>query len=604
MNQSLTGTAAADTLTGEVGNDTINGGAGNDILAGGIGNDTINGEGDDDVIDGGLGNDVIDGGTGNDIITDNAGREGTIAGGDGNDVITAALTRNRAIDGGDGNDTIRFGNANSYGLLGFFYTGATITGGAGDDTIESYNEGVTIDGGSGHDTIVTGSAATITLGADSDILRVSQAVVANYKPSTVTDFQAGAGGDAIDLTASLALNPLGWNYEGNPFATGEIRLLQSGADVLVQGKTGAPQGGGYSTFLILQNTNIAAFIAENFSGYSPTGAPPADQVIIGTPGPDSLTGGIGNDTISGLGDNDILNGGFGADHLIGGEGNDLLEDHWGGDTLEGGNGNDILLIVRDRDHIPTTTVLMDGGDGDDIITFQGRNGSAGAGSIIGGAGNDVIATTLFNGAIDAGDGNDQVALAAASGTVALGAGNDLLTIATNSSSDVAIDGGSGNDDITIHDGSVNAGDGDDIIRARRTHDLTLGAGKDLVIITALDTTSTIEDFQVGEEGDRLDLSLFGAFPFGPNGPLMIEQIGADTRIRSNLMVPTVILLKNVTVSDLSTYNLGASTGFYNPAARNFAGTPGPDTYISADGNDSLSGQGLGRHRSTAPAAMT
>ena len=59
----------------------------------------------------------------------------------------------------------------------------------------------------------------------------------------VTDFQAGAGGDVFDLPDFFAHNKLGFGYVGNPFSIpangADARLVQSGADVLVQAGGGS-----------------------------------------------------------------------------------------------------------------------------------------------------------------------------------------------------------------------------------------------------------------------------------------------------------------------------------------------------------------------------
>lgn len=59
-----------------------------------------------------------------------------------------------------------------------------------------------------------------------------------------------------------------------------------------------------------------------------------NQVIVGTTGPDSLSGGNGHDSLFGLGGADTLSGGNGKDYASGGS---------GADTINGNNGKDVLL---------------------------------------------------------------------------------------------------------------------------------------------------------------------------------------------------------------------------------------------------------------------
>jgi YD repeat-containing protein len=61
-NNSITGSAVADTIEGGVGNDTLDGVAGNDTLKGGAGNDSLLGGAGNDVFYGGAGSDTMAGG--------------------------------------------------------------------------------------------------------------------------------------------------------------------------------------------------------------------------------------------------------------------------------------------------------------------------------------------------------------------------------------------------------------------------------------------------------------------------------------------------------------------------------------------------------------
>ena len=628
----LTGTAGADSLAGGIGSDTINGGGGNDTLTGGFGHDQIDGGEGDDWIDGGLGSDTILGGDGHDVIVDHYGYRGTIEGGAGNDTITvdvgivpglpapqpaAPPLFMRTIHGGDGDDVISF--------VGYAqYSQSTITGGGGHDTItiagltnvdagdgndivDARWVGSTVNAGAGEDRVrMAGSssstaASTVTLGAGRDLLQLSAQIQNGFTALVVTDFESGTGGDVFDLPDLLINNPFGWNYSGNPFAAGHLRLVQAGADVALQGRL---PSGSYVTVVTFQNELLGTFTADNFGGYDPNGAPPPGQVIVGTEGDDTLGGGIGDDLIQGLGGNDRLTGGFGDDRLEGGEGNDTLDGQWGADTLEGGagddllsdtihgndtlrggDGNDTITVSRPIDN-SVSTLVLEGGAGDDVIFARGARNTNGSAlltnaAITGGAGNDRITTAGLNGTVGSGDGDDVLDITSMwSGAISSGAGNDTVTYRG-----VFIMGG----------GTTDLGSGDDVLRlefsaqtSTSEHRLTLGAGRDTVLV---DTASRADilDFQPGEEGDRLDLSVFGTHPFHVGGPrLSISQQGADVVI-SETQLGRFFILRNVQAADLSTYNLGVPTGFFDPQDRTFVGTAGEDHYISADGDDSLSG---------------
>ena len=173
--------------------------------------------------------------------------------------------------------------------------------------------------------------------------------------------------------------------------------------------------------------------------------------IIGTPGPDTLTGTMfteviiglgGNDTINGAGGNDILCGGEGFDTVLGGPGFDALRGDEQGDFLDGGDQADV----------------MSGGDGNDWLD-AGPGTSAGD-ELVGGPGTDVadyssrptapLAITLDNVADDgaAGEGDN---VRSDFEIVHGGAGNDRLVGSTGANDlhggagDDALDGGFGTD---------------------------------------------------------------------------------------------------------------------------------------------------------------
>ena len=76
-----------------------------------------------------------------------------------------------------------------------------------------------------------------------------------------------------------------------------------------------------------------------------------DDMVLGRRIADTIEGGLGNDTICGLG---------GADVVMGNEGRDLLMTGRGNDSLFGGSGADELRGRKDND-------LLSGGDGWDIL---------------------------------------------------------------------------------------------------------------------------------------------------------------------------------------------------------------------------------------------
>ena len=106
-------------------------------------------------------------------------------------------------------------------------------------------------------------------------------------------------------------------------------------------------------------------LSERCAGLRPT--------VVGTDGPDVLTGtdhadvimGLGgDDRITGLNGHDVLCGGAGADIVDGGNGDDVLLGGFGADLLRGGNGNDRLTGGPGVD-------VLDGGRGTNVLAAEG-----------------------------------------------------------------------------------------------------------------------------------------------------------------------------------------------------------------------------------------
>ena len=76
---------------------------------------------------------------------------------------------------------------------------------------------------------------------------------------------------------------------------------------------------------------------------APLGSGGCGNALMGTNGPETLTGGAEGDVIFGLGGKDLIRGRRGHDCLIGGSGDDRLEGQLGADRLTGGRGRDVLV---------------------------------------------------------------------------------------------------------------------------------------------------------------------------------------------------------------------------------------------------------------------
>ncbi|MEA1649976.1 hypothetical protein UAJ10_13275 [Nitrospirillum sp. BR 11164] len=528
-----------------------------------------------DTLTGTSGDDVLVGLAGNDALTDRAGGNDQLFGQDGNDTLTisrlgTAASNTVLLDGGAGDDTLSFDGGDR------LTDTVTAEGGTGNDVISILGAAnATIDAGDGDDvvTINLGGTATVTLGAGADTVTLAEPAVRSAGESiTVTDFQPGI--DQLNLTPYLTIAS-NWNTLTNPFANGILRLVQSGADTQLQID---PTGGGtnWSTLITFQNTTASAFTARDL-GYDPNGwiyGTTAADTISGTPSIYKIRGLDGNDSITGGDGNNVLEGGNGDDTLIGGTGDDVLygnnADNSGGDTgadfladsrggndrLFGQDGNDILTVNR-IGLMAASTVLLDGGAGDDSLIFTGLYKDTV--TLVGGAGNDTItATGASTATINAGDGNDVVTVDAA---------------------------------------------------GQQTSTVTLGAGTDTLVpnwttpITPIAGTITVTDFQVGT--DQVQLGTFlghvltnwnqNLNPFG-NGFLRLMQSGSDTLLQLDAngggdSWSTFITFQNTTAGTFTAHDLG-----YTPDGSTI-GTAGNDTLTDTtvggsrlfglDGNDTL-----------------
>ncbi|MBV1689798.1 VCBS repeat-containing protein [Novosphingobium sp. G106] len=304
------------------------------------------------------------------------------------------------------------------------------------------------------------------------------------------------------------------------------------------------------------------------------------------------------------GDGQNLQGDSADNTLQGGEGNDLLSDHVGGnDTLWGGAGNDLIDVTRPLD-VPGSTVVVDGGDGQDDIRFNGAGRNL----------DDVWA--------NGGDGDDSIHIVDAK-TVGINAGGgaDTIYLVSNSGSSASIDAGSGNDTIYVSGSgavTISADEGDDtlwIAQSENTIEVSLGTGQDRIVLLpfvseegfSLGAPVVVTDFAVGLAGDVLDLSQFlaksfdwdGSNPFA-SGHLRLLQDGSSTLVQIDLdgggdTFQTVIVLEDVSAEEVSSLNLGGLvegievTG--TAAPEEIVGTSLADVLRGLDGDDVIKGGG-------------
>lgn len=354
------------------------------LFEGGDGDDVLEGAPDDDRLFGGPGNDkilghgqratgeVLSGGDGDDVIVADApdcyrcfAMAGLLEGGEGNDVLDGSPGDARRpggddferLLGGPGNDVLRGHGAGRATEL--------LSGGDGDDLVEAGGDALppdaqtpkhysnpaswpfasTLDGGGGNDRLEGGPAFNFLHGGDGDDILQGGAGYDMLDGGSGSDVSDGGAGDfdQIDLSG-----------QDEPVA---IDLRQAGGD---------GRAGENDTY----DTSIELFKLT-----------PADDRFTAAELPATVSGGLGDDRLTGGPAADDLNGdgvtnpgaAYGKDTLDGGGGDDELDGDAGDDLLRGGRGNDKLDGGRPLISLRGTTVrkknadTIHGGPGDDDI---------------------------------------------------------------------------------------------------------------------------------------------------------------------------------------------------------------------------------------------
>jgi Ca2+-binding RTX toxin-like protein len=370
------------------------------------------------------------------------------------------------IIGSSGNDTLVGSDAPN-----------VIQGGPGNDIIQGGGDTDTLDGGAGND-FLQGQAGDDHLlgGAGDDILDGG---------TGKNTFSGGDGQDAVDYsnnTTSVVSIPDGVANDGNNGgaqgdnvgADVEDVYGGSGNDTLMAGTDGGVIDGGPGNDTLLSGPGSDLIIGgdgiDNVS-YAGRAGPVTVDLASGTGGApgegdelqqiEQVTGGNGNDSISGNDAVNILDGGpgndtidgrGGDDQIFGGPGNDVLRGGAGNDTIDGGTGDDVLQGDAGAD-------TLAGGDGNDQL-----DGGAGADSLAGGPGDDTAVyssrskdvSVSTDGADNDGEANerDQVRLSVES--VKTGAGNDTINVRDGVKGEVSC--GPGKDSVTADQNDTIAAD--------------------------------------------------------------------------------------------------------------------------------------------------
>lgn len=273
-------------------------------------------------------------------------------------------------------------------------------------------------------------------------------------------------------------------------------------------------------------TAVAATAGDRDDGVFAFGLTTIPATIDGGAGNDFLEGGEAADALTGGPDDDGLFGGDGDDRLEGGGGDDFAFQDRGADTYAGGPGVDSVgynALRCDEDGPCTSSPVR--------VTLDGQpdDGTPDERDNVGADVEDVSIEPVFF--------FDSEGPRAGSATLI---GSDAINSLAGGEGDDTIDGGAGND-------VLSGRDGDDTLRARDgfADRLTCGAGRDTVIVDALDAVSdSCEDVQRTDAGnaneDRPPTVSFTAPAAGAalgGGPAVISATAGDDRgIRQVLFV--------------------------------------------------------------------
>lgn len=288
-NDTLIGNADDNVLSGEKGNDYLRGGDGKDTLDGGAGVDTADYSGKTSAIE---------------VKLNGANYVTVTVGGSAEDSIKNIENFN----GGSDSDTIT-GDANANSL----------NGGAGDDVLKGGAGADILDGGAGTDTADFSdkiNAVVVTLsGSISAIVKVK-----NVSEDTIKNFENITGGSGNDL------------FVGDSFAN--VLSGGSGNDCL-------KGGGGIDSLDGGDGIDTADFSDKTTSIVAALNGATATTVSVNGLNEDSI---INIENITGGSGNDKLTGDDKSNALIGGLGNDVLKGGKGADSLTGGGGKDRFVF--------------------------------------------------------------------------------------------------------------------------------------------------------------------------------------------------------------------------------------------------------------------
>jgi Ca2+-binding RTX toxin-like protein len=448
-------------------------------------------------VDLGAGTDVVSIQTTASADTIVLGNDGLAFNSDRNKDITFAGVETLTVALGGGADVLTATNATpTKGVTGACRIPLRIFGGLGNDVILGGGEVDAIYGGPGNDTLSGGAGNDTLYGDDgADIMQGTAAADGDDTLNCGNEAPFNTSVDVVSYEKRVAVISAAMGTPGTAGEAGEADLID-----------------------------------------------PSCEGITGGSGNDTLTGDANDNTLSGGPGNDTLTGKGGADILNGGEGNDTFDEEaspTGGDTFNGGAGTDTLDYSA---RVTALAVTMDGAAADDGASGESDHVKADVENILCGSGDDSISGNTLGNVITGGAGDDVLfggggndvfregATANGSDKLAGGLGVDLVDYSARTTDltvtmadELANDGaanemdnvlsdvenlkaGSGHDALTGNDlaNSLEGGLGNDVIGG--------GAGDDM--LDGSDRGSAVNDIECGA-GDDIAFNV-GAGTYAPD----------------------------------------------------------------------------------------
>jgi Ca2+-binding RTX toxin-like protein len=338
FNDTLTGTSGANQLHGQDGNDVIKGGGGDDFLDGGNGNDIL--------VSDIFGHSTLDGGAGDDTFK-GSGAADVLIGGAGSDTVD--FSHKSFV-------TISLGDPLPYwaGLEtphAQFISIENVTGTAGQDVLVGNGESNVLRGQAGQDNLIGGGGADIMYGGtDSDHYYVDNAgdVVREYVGEgafdvvwTNTSYTLTAGSEIEQFNVEDHNSTTAINLTGNEFNN---IINGNEGDNVINGGAGADtmNGWGGNDTYIVDNPGDTLFENGDIHSTPENESQGFDTVLTSVSFAVGLYSEI--EVLQATGTADVyLQGSLDNNRIIGNAGSNIIDGSYGKDTLTGGGGLDVFI---------------------------------------------------------------------------------------------------------------------------------------------------------------------------------------------------------------------------------------------------------------------